>query len=155
MGPTAKTVNQPCPTNTIGKTISAVSVNPLAEGRYEIDFGTNLTGWLRMTMPKLPPGHKVTLHFADRAFRNGVQPSPIGNISVSQGSVVSFPNVNGGKDSFQTYKQTSEFISGGKAGEVFQHKYNYAGFRHVISEGLPQVPNKKYVGAFLIASCRE
>ncbi|MEI7986559.1 MAG: family 78 glycoside hydrolase catalytic domain [Armatimonadota bacterium] len=150
--PTAKTMNQPCPTNTIGKAISAVSVIPLGEGRYEIDFGTNLTGWLSMTMPKLPAGHKVTFHFADRAFRNELQPSPIGNISISHGSVVSFPNMVGGKDSFQTYKQTSEFISGGKSGEIFQNKFNYAGFRHVIIEGLPQAPKKEDAVAFLIES---
>ncbi len=151
-GPAAKTMNQPCPTNTIGKAIPAVSVNRLGEGRFEIDFGTNLTGWLRMTMPKLSAGHKVTLHFADNTFRNGVQPSPIGNISISQGSVVSFSNVDGGKDSYQTYKQSSEFISGGGVGEVFQHKFNYAGFRTVIVEGLPKAPSKEDAVAFLIES---
>ena len=151
-GPAAKTMNQPCPTNTIGKAISAVSVKALGEGRYEIDFGTNLTGWLRLRMPKLPTGHKVTMHFADRAFRNEVQPSPIGNISISQGSVVSFPNTMGGKDSFQTYKQMSEFISGGKEGEVFQNKFNYAGFRHVIVEGLPKTPTKEDAIAYLVES---
>ncbi len=151
-GPAAKTMNQPCPTNTIGKSILPASINALGEGRYEIDFGTNLTGWLSLRMPKLPVGHKVTLHFADAVFRNGVQPSPIGNISISQGSVVSFPNTTGGKDSFQTCKQTSEFISGGKAGEVFQHKFNYAGFRYVVIEGLSQAPNKEDATAFLIES---
>ena len=44
-------VAQQAPLNRIGKEIPAVAVNDLGGGRYEIDFGTALTGWLRLKMP--------------------------------------------------------------------------------------------------------
>ena len=44
-------VAQQAPLNRIGKEIPAAAVNDLGGGRYEIDFGTALTGWLRLKMP--------------------------------------------------------------------------------------------------------
>jgi hypothetical protein len=51
--------------NRIGKRIPAVAVKELEGGKYEIDFGTALTGWLRMKMPALKAGSVVRMTFAD------------------------------------------------------------------------------------------
>jgi alpha-L-rhamnosidase len=134
--PPGAPVNHLCPPNRIGKTIAPAAIVPLAGGRYEIDFGTNLTGWLRLKMPGLNAGQVVRMHFADRVFPDGVQASPIGNINVNGGSCVSFARAEGGHNLYQTYKQTSEFVSAGVPGEEFQHKFNYAAFRYVVVEGL-------------------
>ena len=56
---------QPCPLNRVGKEIPAVAVTSLGGGRYEIDFGTALTGWLRLKMPTLQSGAIVRMTFAD------------------------------------------------------------------------------------------
>ncbi|MFC1652211.1 family 78 glycoside hydrolase catalytic domain [Planctomycetota bacterium] len=118
----------PCPTNRIGKTIPAVAVKTLDKDRYEVDFGTNLTGWLRFKMPKLKSGAKIRMTFAD-----------------------SKQNPRGNKE-YQHFNQISEFISAGQAGEVFEHKFNYAAFRYVIVEGLQSAPPKENLTAFLIDS---
>ncbi len=116
--------SQPSPLNRIGKVIPALAVTALDDGRYEIDFGTALTGWLRLKMPVLQEGTIVRMTSAD---------------------------VRRDKK-YQHFKQVSEFISGGKAGEVFENKFNYAGFRYVVIEGLPSAPAKEDATAFLIES---
>jgi alpha-L-rhamnosidase len=101
-----------------------VAVTALAGGRYEIDFGTALTGWLRLKMPVLQAGTIVRMTSAD---------------------------VRRDKK-YQDFKQVSEFISGGKVGEVFENKFNYAGFQYVVIEGLPSAPAKEDATALLIES---
>ncbi len=140
------------PANRIGERIAPVSITPLAEGRYEIDFGRNLSGWLELKLPGLPAGRLVRMHFADRLIPDGVQPSPIGNIAISRQSCVDFDRVGGGHNAYQTYRQTSEFVSGGQPGEMFQNKFNYAGFRYVVVEGLDRAPAKDDAVALLVES---
>ncbi len=115
---------QPCPLNRVGRAIPAVAVTSLDGGRYEIDFGTALTGWLRLRMPALQRGTIVKMTFAD--VRRG--------------------------EKYQHFNQVSEFVSAGKAGEVFENKFNYAGFRYVIVEGLPSAPSRQEATALLIES---
>ena len=149
--PEGAPVNHIAPLNRIGERIPAREIIALADGRYEIDFGTNLTGWLRLKFPRLKAGQVVRLHFADRVFPDGVQASPIGNIAVSD-SCVPFPRMGGGHNLYQTYHQTSEFVSAGGPGEEFCHKFNYAGFRHVVVEGLDTAPRKEDATALLVES---
>ena len=150
--PTGAGVWHSAPPNRIGERLSPASITPLAEGRYEIDFGRNLTGWLRMKMPELPAGRLVRLHFADRVFPNGIHASPIGDIAISRQSCVDFPRTGGGHNSYQTYRQSSEFVSAGRPGEVFQNKFNYAGFRYVVVEGIDRAPDKNDAVALLVES---
>jgi alpha-L-rhamnosidase len=123
--PKGEAVAQQAPLNRIGKEIPAVAVNDLGGGRYEIDFGTALTGWLRLKMPALLARTVVKMTFADKKLPNGT---------------------------YQHFNQVSEFIPTGKSGEVFQHKFNYAGFRYVVVEGLPSPPAKEDAVAMLVES---
>ncbi len=93
--PRGAAVNHIAPLNRIGARIPAREIIALADGRYEIDFGTNL---------------------------------------------------------YQTYHQTSEFVAAGTPGEEFCHKFNYAGFRHVVIEGLDTAPRKEDATALLVES---
>jgi len=115
---------QPCPLNRIGREIPAAAVTAVDGGRYEIDFGTALTGWLRLKMPALLPGATVRMTFAD--VRRG--------------------------NKYQHFNQVSEFVSSGKAGEMFENKFNYAGFRYVVVDGLRSAPAKEDATALLIES---
>lgn len=150
--PQGAPVNHSGPLNRIGDFIPAKKVTTLAENRYEIDFGTNLTGWLRLKFPPLKAGQLVRLHFADRVFPDGVHASPIGNIAVNGGSCVPFPRTDGGSNLYQNYKQTSEYVAAGVPGEEFHHKFNYAGFRYVVVEGLDTAPRKEDAIAMLVES---
>jgi alpha-L-rhamnosidase len=123
--PKGEAVAQQAPLNRIGKEIPAVAVNDLGGGRYEIDFGTALTGWLRLKMPALLARTVVKMTFADKKLPNGT---------------------------YQHFNQVSEFIPTEKSGEVFQHKFNYAGFRYVVVEGLPSPPAKEDAVAMLVES---
>jgi len=123
--PKGEAVAQPAPLNRIGKEIQAIAVTNIGGGRMEIDFGTALTGWLRLKMPALAAGAVVKMTFADVRKKEG---------------------------DYQHFNQISEFVSAGGAGEIFQHKFNYAGFRYVVVEGLPSAPAKEDAVALLIES---
>jgi alpha-L-rhamnosidase len=128
-GPRGPARSQPCPLNRIGKEISAVAVTTLDKYSCVIDFGTVLTGWFRLKMPALEPGAVVKMTFADAG-----------------------PGESRCNKGYQHFNQVSEFVSAGKAGEVFQNKFNYAAFRYVIVEGVPSVPDKEDAVAFLVES---
>jgi alpha-L-rhamnosidase len=126
--PKGEVLAQQAPLNRIGKEIPAVAVSDLGGGRYEIDFGTNLTGWLRWKMPA--NAGVVKLSFADAR-----------NVEARRGA-----------EGHQHFNQISEFVSSGKPGEVFEHKFNYAGFRYLIVEGLSVAPKKEDAVALLVES---
>ena len=129
-GPSGAVVAQQAPLNRIGKIIPAAAVTKLpASGpdgpaRYVIDFGTALSGWLRLKMPPLKPGTVVKMTFADVARGN----------------------------KYQSFNQVCEFVSAGASGEVFENKFNYAGFRYVLVDGLPAAPAKEDAEAMLVES---
>jgi len=145
--PKGEAVAQQAPLNRIGQEIPAVAVNDLGGGRYEIDFGTALTGWMRLKMPEWnsetsasqPKRAVVRMTFADKKHY-GVK---VG----FGGKPRSIPD-----GSYQHFNQVSEFVSTGKPGEVFEHKFNYAGFRYVLVEGLPVAPKKEDAVAMLVES---
>ncbi len=143
--PKGKAERCPGPLNRIGETIAARAITPLGEGRYEIDFGTNLTGWLRLAFRNLRRGQVIRLHFADRVFRDGATP-------IHNGSCAQFARADGGTNLYQTFNQVSEFISAGSSEEEFRHRFNYAGFRYVIVEGLDAAPRVEDATAFLVES---
>ena len=230
-------VAQQAPLNRIGKEIAAVAVNDLGGGKYEIDFGTALTGWLRLKMPAWnaqpdenaddsaapqgPPNLKIlkatyaardaagsadvtakvaalakddALNFEVTTQVLGGDPAPNhvkdlvveyelhGKIRTTRAADFSTLTVSpqlkravvrmtfadkkhygvkvgfGGKrqplpdGSYQHFNQVSEFVSTGKPGEVFEHKFNYAGFRYVLVEGLPVPPKKEDAVAMLVES---
>jgi alpha-L-rhamnosidase len=83
--PAGLVVAQMCQPNRIGEEIHAVSVTSLGDGRYELDFGAVLTGWLRLRLSGLQVGHKIVMHFADKRFEtpNGDN-TPAGFIKASE-----------------------------------------------------------------------
>ncbi len=78
-----------------------------------------------LTIPVQPKRAMARMTFADKKLPNGT---------------------------YQHFNQVSEFIPTGKPGEVFQHKFNYAGFRYVLVEGLPVPPAKEDAVAMLVES---
>ena len=226
--PKGEVVAQQAPLNRVGKEIPAVAVNDLGGGRYEIDFGTALTGWLRLKMPawnaepdeiaddSATPQGRANLKIlkATYAARDGVGAADVTakvaamvkgdtlNFQVTPGSLGGDPVPNHvkdliveyelhgkrrttraadfspitiptqpkravvkmifadalnadarrGKEGHQYFNQVSEFVSSGKSGEIFHNRFNYAGFRYVLVEGLPVPPKKEDAVAMLVES---
>jgi alpha-L-rhamnosidase len=118
---------QKCPTMRVLKTIPAVACTRRKKGtgggaKYELDFGTNLTGWMKLRLHGLPAGRAINIQYADR------------------------------KDPYQTFNQTDRFISAGKADEEFCSKFNYHGFRYAIIEGLAAAPALTDAEALLVGA---
>lgn len=148
--PAGIVVAQSCEPNRIGKVIPLAKCTALAPNVWELDFGTNLTGWLRLKMPALESGQKVVMRFSDKRFQSPAgDRTPAGDIKSSAQWIL---KTNEGEIAYQTFKQIDEFISAGKTGEEFCPKFNYHGFRYVIVEGLPKAPVKGDAEALLIES---
>ena len=98
--------------------IAAKKVYPHKD-KWVIDFGTTLTGWMRLRMTALKPGQQVTIDYADLdkpdlAFHN--------------------------KDGFQTFNQMDVYVAGSVTQDVFCSKFNQHAFRYAIISGLSQAP---------------
>lgn len=133
------------PLNRIGETIQVRTIQPLGEGRHEIDFGTNLTGWFRMDFRNLSKDQVIRMHFADARFSENSSP-------VNHGSCKVFSKADGGRFFYQTFNQVSEFVSAGTGTERFQNRFNYAGFRYVVIEGMDAAPDPADALAMLVES---
>jgi alpha-L-rhamnosidase len=106
------------PPDCVIKTFPALSCTDLGNGRYVLDFGSNLTGWLKLKFPLLKEGQVVTIHYTDMGPRD-----------------------------FESFNQEDQFVSAGKEGEVFIDKFNYKGFRYVTVD-LPSAPALSDAQAF-------
>jgi alpha-L-rhamnosidase len=148
--PQAAAAAQLCPPNRIGAVLPLAACTALGSNVWELDFGANLTGWLRLRMPRLEAGQRVVMHYADKRYQTPAgDDTPAGKISPTSQQTFSAP---GGPISYQTFNQIDEFISAGKPGELFCSKFNYHGFRYVIMEGLPAKPVLGDAEALLVES---
>jgi len=148
--PKGVVVAQSCDPNRVGAVIPLAKCTALGTNVWELDFGTNLTGWLRLKIPALEPGQKVVMRFADKRFQSPAgDKTPAGDIKATATWTI---KADDGVIAYQTFKQIDEFISAGKTGEQFCSKFNYHGFRYVIVEGLPKAPEKGDAEALLIES---
>ena len=124
---------QIAPLNRLNPPIAAKSITDLGGGRYEIDFGTCLTGWMELRIPALPAGQKVVMEYADKWEPINANPPP------------GTPP----QRKYQSFNQVDEFISNGNPG-VFCSKFNYHGFRYALVSGLPDGPKLEDAQARLI-----
>ncbi len=90
------------------------------KGKWVVDFGTTLTGWMRMRLPALRPGQQVTIEYADLD-------NPV---------LEHMPNGDG----FQTFGQKDVYIAGGEGSGIFCSKFNQHAFRYAVIAGLLQEP---------------
>ncbi len=149
--PVMQAESQMCPPNHVGERIACVRSTDLGKGLNELDFGTDLTGWLRLHVPPLPAGRRVVIHYADKRYTGlAAEATPAGTI---EGAMSDEQFLGGsGKLRYQTFNQADEFISAGRPGEEFCSKFNYHGFRYAIIEGLPARPAPADAEALLVES---
>jgi alpha-L-rhamnosidase len=101
---------QKCPPMRVLKTIPAIACTKRADGNYQLDFGTQLTGWLKLRVRGQAAGNTITIEYADKL------------------------------EPLQTFSQLDRFICAGKPAEEFCSKFNYHGFRWAIIKGLATAP---------------
>jgi alpha-L-rhamnosidase len=118
---------QKCRNNIAFAEIAPVSVEQLDDTTVIVDFGTNLTGMLKMNFRDLDAGQKITIHYADL---DGRDPEEAWRVRM-------------GHKGFATYNQRDEFISAGKKEEQFHNVFNYHGYRYALIEGLHYMPQKE------------
>jgi alpha-L-rhamnosidase len=101
-----------------------VAQSALGQGRHELDFGRNLTGWLRLRLRGLAAGDEIVIRYYDK--------KPF--------------------TPMQNYAQLDRFISAGRPEEEFRSKFNYHGFRWAVIEGLPAAPRLEDAEAEVLAA---
>ncbi|MEI7900175.1 MAG: family 78 glycoside hydrolase catalytic domain [bacterium] len=149
--PSGVATAQSCPPNRITKSFPAVTCTALNTKSYELDFGTNLNGWLRLKLPKLEAGHTVTIRFADKRLQSAekvVTPDKTYELPPGTWKL----DTATGPVAYTTYSQEAQFISAGKPGEEFSPKFNYFSFRYAIVEGLPAKPAPGDAEAVMVES---
>lgn len=142
-GRDAALTSQLTPLNRIGKEIAAVSCIEDEDGNYIIDFGTDLAGWMKLKIPGMSEGQKVTIRYRQSA---GGKYNCEG--AVDDCSFTGNAENRGGWD----YNQYDEFISAGRENEEFVSKFNYRGFKTVLIKGLKEKPALSDAAALLIES---
>jgi alpha-L-rhamnosidase len=90
------------------------------KGKWVVDFGTTLTGWMRLHLSALRPGQEVTIEYADLDDPR-----------------LEFQN-NG--DGFQTFNQKDIYVAGDEGSGIFCSKFNQHAFRYAVIAGLSQAP---------------
>jgi len=118
---------QKCRNNVKLAEIFPVSLEQMNDTTVLVDFGTNLTGMVKMKFHNLESGQKVNIHYADFDGRNEEDAWRLGM------------EYKG----FSSYNQRDEFISAGGKEEQFNNVFNYHGYRYALIEGLTYMPKKE------------
>jgi alpha-L-rhamnosidase len=114
--------------------VKPVEIRRLANGKWVIDFGRPLTGWMRLKMHDLKAGQEVQINYADiDDNRNARKLAFMSNA-----------------DGFQDFNQKDVFISAGRDEEVFCSKFNYHSFRYAVIAGLDREPSMNDAEAMMI-----
>jgi alpha-L-rhamnosidase len=109
--------------NSIREIIKADTVTSFGDGRWLVDFGKTLTGWVEIKFPSLDPGQEIKMEYSDH-FEND--------------------------DRLKDQGQEDWYVASGKEGELFNNKFNYHGFRYVLISNLKAAPLKEDISAYLI-----
>jgi alpha-L-rhamnosidase len=132
--PPARLVAQTSPRLESNLVLRARSVSEPAPGRFVFDFGQNFAGWARVRARGIA-GQTITLRFAELL-------NPDGTVD---------------QKNLRRAECTDRFIlRGDAAGEVFEPRFTYHGYRYVEIEGFPGTPTLDDIdGIVVYSACRE
>ena len=127
-GPSGRLEAMPLPGAEKVETWHPVSIEQLANGHWTVDFGQNLSGWLRLRMRGLAKGDVVTVQYCEKRNADGSFRLD-GNDMFFQypHSVLRMP---GG------WLGRNRHVSTGAPEEAFEPKFSYGGFRYAEIGGL-------------------
>jgi len=118
--PNLTTSWQALPGNQMDPPIPAKSITPF-NGKWLIDFGTTLTGWMRLRLDGLKPGQTVTMDYSDM-----LDPK------------------------LMFSKNSDVYVAGNEPDGVFQSKFNHHGFRYAVIGGLDKAPDLAAAQAMMV-----
>ena len=125
---------QGCEGARLSDPVKPVEIRRLQNGKWVIDFGRPLTGWMRLKMHDLKAGQEVQINYADiDDNRNARKLAFMANA-----------------DGFQDFNQKDVFISAGKGIETFCSRFNYHSFRYAVIAGLAREPSVNDAEAMMI-----
>jgi len=113
---------QDIPASRLIEKLPAKAINKVGDGKYQIDFGKNFSGWVNIKFHGLASGDKITMGSADD------------------------------DKSFCDFNIRNFFISSGKDGETFQNRFNYVAGRYLNLEGLKQPPKLEDATAYALST---
>jgi alpha-L-rhamnosidase len=125
---------QACESARLSDPIKPTEIRPLQNGKWVVDFGRPLTGWMRFKMHNLKVGQEVQIQYAD--------------IDDNRNERKLASRVN--TDGFQDFNQKDIFISAGKGSEAFCSRFNYHSFRYAVIAGLDHAPSVNDAEAMLV-----
>jgi alpha-L-rhamnosidase len=125
---------QGCESVRTNSPVSPKKIFQLQNGKWVIDFGRPLTGWMRLHMHDLKGGQEVKIIYAD--INDNVNVRKLAHKANSDG--------------FQSFNQNDVFISAGNAKETFCSKFNYHSFRYAVISGLTSRPGMNDAVAMMI-----
>lgn len=144
--PSPSTEAQTCEENRYDEQHKA-KIEKMDKRLFELDFGTNLTGFIKMPVVGAEPGDTVRIYYADNKRKGiGTSTMPAGNIPGNAWEKVFIKSKGTERDTFsyQTHNQMDIFIASGTSEDLFQSRFNYHGFRYAIVEGCRRPPRKAY-----------
>jgi alpha-L-rhamnosidase len=118
--PGMKASPQMCEPCRVQESLSPVSIEPLGNGQWLVDFGRIVNAMFDITLPELPAGHISTASFSDYRHHDG-------RLEVAS---------------------RNRYVSSGRAdGDHFQNRFNHHVFRYVLLDSLPVAPDKENIRA--------
>jgi alpha-L-rhamnosidase len=95
-----------------------VSITQPQSGLYVINFGQNISGWVRLQVTNQPAGRRIVMRF-------GEWPNPDGTVF---------------RDNLRTALATDTYICKGGGVETWEPRFTYHGFQYLEVQGLVQPP---------------
>jgi len=125
---------QMCESARLSDPVKPVEIRLLKNGKWVIDFGRPLTGWMRLKMHDLKAGQEVQIQYADIDDNRNARKLAF----------------KANADGFQDFNQKDIFISAGKGSETFCSRFNFHSFRYAVIAGLEHEPSASDAEAMMI-----
>jgi len=123
-----------CGSARLSAPVKPENIRQLPNGKWVIDFGRPLTGWMRLRMHELRHGQEVKITYAD--LDDNPNPRKLA--------------FRANPDGFQDFNQNDVFVSAGKDAETFCSRFNYHSFRYAVIAGLNRKPDPQDAEAMMI-----
>ncbi len=116
--------------NRVMSRFAPVAVVEPEPGVFVYDMGTVMTGWAGITIPQGRAGETVVLHYAEKQHANGMI-----DLDTNVGA-----------------RQSERYTMKGDAGECYEPRFTYHGFRYVEVMGFPGTPTLAALEACFVYS---
>ena len=144
--------------------LKPTSIRRISEGAWIVSFAENIAGWVRLRMRGLKPGDVVSLTYDERLAPNG-EPAQVFDWHQEQSIWASRPGVcYRDIDRYlvegQSYRvlpgpgvhQRDRYIAAGCGVEVYEPRFMYHGFQHVIVRGLAEQLTVDDIDAYVVGT---